>query len=101
MDEESISFIKATAQGVVENRGRLDQEIQRYAPEWPVAQLPVVDRTILRIAIYEVLIAREVSPKIAINEAVELAKSFGGESLPRFVNGVLGSLMEAMAPEQA
>ncbi len=101
LDEENVSFIEAIAKGVVENRERLDREIRRYAPTWPVPQLPVVDRNILRIAIYEVQVAQQVPPKVAINEAVELAKNFGTESLPRFVNGVLGSLMEALAPGQA
>ena len=95
VDEDGIAFVRAMAQGILEDRDRLDQEIQRYAPAWPVSQLPVVDRNILRIAIYEVMLDQETPPKVAINEAVELAKHFGSESLPRFVNGVLGALMKA------
>ena len=93
LDEEGTSFVGATARGILDNLEQLDQEIGRHAPAWPVNQLPIVDRNILRIAIYEVMLADETPPKVAINEAVELAKQFGSETLPRFVNGVLGSVM--------
>ena len=93
LDEEGVTFVRVTASRVLENIERLDLEIGRYAPAWPVNQLPIVDRNILRIAIYEVMLADETPPKVAINEAVELAKQFGSESLPRFVNGVLGAVM--------
>jgi N utilization substance protein B len=63
------------------------------APEWPIDQIAAVDRNVLRIAVYELLFEAEIPPKVAINEAVELAKMFGSESSPRFVNGVLGSLV--------
>ena len=93
LDEEGVAFVQTTARSILGNRERIDREIERYAPAWPISQLPVVDRNILRIAIYEVTLAQETPPKVAINEAVELAKHFGSESLPRFVNGVLGALM--------
>ena len=93
LDEGGVTFVRAMAGSILENLERLDQEIGRYAPTWPVEQLPIVDRNILRIAIYEVMLADETPPKVAINEAVELAKQFGSESLPRFVNGVLGAVM--------
>lgn len=78
--------------GVLEYQDRMDVLIRRYAPEWPLDQLAIVDRNILRIAIYELAVDDTVPMKVAINEAIELAKTFGTESTPRFVNGVLGSL---------
>ena len=74
----------------------LDYIIQRYAPAWPVGQLSPVDRNILRISLFELLHSPETPPKTAINEAIELAKMFGSESSGRFVNGVLGSVMEGL-----
>ena len=70
----------------------MDQFIAEHAPEWPLDQVAVVDRNILRIALWEFAVYRHTPLKVAINEAVELAKSFGSDSTPRFVNGVLGSL---------
>jgi N utilization substance protein B len=72
----------------------LDQVIARYAPEWPLDQIAAIDRNILRIATWEFAAQRATPVKVAINEAVELAKAFGSDSAPRFVNGVLGSLAE-------
>jgi len=80
--------------GVLEHRAKLDPVIQRYAPEWAVDQMAVVDRNILRIAIFECVFTKETPIKVAINEAVELAKTFGSDSAPAFVNGVLGSLAD-------
>lgn len=97
---ENTEFIEETIKGIQENQKILDIEIEKYAPNWPVDQLPLVDRNILRIAIYEVLLSQKVPRKVAVNEAVELAKRFGSESLPRFVNGVLGTLMETIPPER-
>lgn len=77
--------------GVLEHKPQLDLLIHRYAPEWPLDQVAIIDRNILRIAVYE--LADNVVPvKVAINEAIELAKAYGTESTPRFINGVLGSL---------
>lgn len=80
--------------GVVEMQGQMDVLIARYAPEWPLEQMAVIDRNILRIAIYEFLIDGATPTKVAINEAVELAKMYGSDSAPRFINGVLGTLAE-------
>ncbi len=91
-------FARTLVIGVREHRAALDEMIQRYAPEWPVDQMAVVDRNVLRIAIYEFHIARFTPLKVAINEAIELAKTFGSDSAPRFVNGVLGALAEPEAP---
>ena len=82
--------------GVTDHRSNLDQVIQRYAPAWPVNQISLVDRTILRLALFELLYFANTPRKTAINEAVELAKVFGSESSARFVNGVLGSVMAGL-----
>ena len=85
-------FASQLVSGVIENRAQLDELISRYAPEWPLDQMPAIDRNILRIAIFEFVLDGSTPVKVAINEAVEVAKMFGSESSARFVNGVLGSL---------
>lgn len=97
LDKNGSSFIRHLAEEVIAQRDDLDIEIQRYAQSWPVEQLSPVDRNILRIAIYEVKRGQGVPLQVAINEAVELAKRFGGESSPRFINGVLGAVAESMS----
>ena len=89
-------FTRWLVTGVQANSKELDVHIQHFAPAWPVDQLSLVDRCLLRLAVYELTIGRDTSPKIVINEAVELAKLFGGESSPRFINGVLGSLNDSI-----
>ena len=79
------------------NSQALDEVIRTYAPAWPVNQLSLVDRNILRIAIFELTYTPEVPQRAAVNEAVELAKSFGSDSSGRFVNGVLGSVLSGLA----
>ena len=88
------SFAQELVAGVLDHRQALDEHIQAQAPAWPVAQLAGVDRNLLRLAIYELIVDRRVPPKVAINEGVELAKLLGSESSSRFVNGVLGAIME-------
>jgi len=92
LSEASNAFVRELVDGVIQNKDRLDRSIQKFAPAWPVAQIPVVDRNILRLAIFEVLLDNRVPVKVAINEAVELAKTFGSDNSARFVNGVLGSV---------
>jgi N utilization substance protein B len=92
--DELAEFIRQIIFGVFPLRKQLDQVIARYAPEWPLDQIAAIDRNILRIATWEFAALRETPVKVAINEAVELAKVFGSDSAPRFVNGVLGSLAE-------
>ena len=87
-------FLTCMAEGVLENIHELDKIITEFAPSWPVSHMSVIDRNLLRMAIYEMTMRSDTPPKVAINEAVELAKVFGSESSPRFVNGVLGSVME-------
>ncbi len=94
---ESADFTKKLVDGVARNKSKVDERIREFAPAWPLEQMAVVDRNILRLAIYELLIDNEVPVKAAINEAVELAKSFGSDSSPRFVNGVLSSVSRQAA----
>ena len=88
-------YIKETVSGVIKNLAKIDKLITDSAPEWPLEQIARVDKNILRIAIFELLFAKEdikVPPKVAIDEAVEIAKTFGGENSSKFVNGVLGTI---------
>jgi N utilization substance protein B len=93
LPEAGAEFARDLVQGVSEQREQLDLLVGRYAPEWPVDQIAIIDRNILRMAIYEILMRNDTPVKVAINEAVELAKEFGSDSSGRFVNGVLGSLV--------
>jgi len=93
LPQESIDFASELVKGVLSYRQELDSTIGNFAPAFPVEQLSGIDRNVLRIAIFEILFNNKVPVKAAINEAVELAKTFGSESSPRFVNGVLGSLV--------
>lgn len=85
-------FATEIVQGIAPIRDILDEHIAEHAPEWPIDQISIIDRNLLRIALWEFAIKTETPLKVAINEAIELAKKFGSESTPRFVNGVLGSL---------
>ena len=89
---DDSGFIKNLTDGVVSNIEKIDNNIEKYAPEWPIEQITLVDRNILRIGIYELLLDDEIPAKVAINEAIELAKNFGGPSSGKFVNGVLGAI---------
>ena len=91
-EPEAQKFALELARGVLDNRERIDETIRQTAPAWPLDQIAAVDRNILRLAIYEILIDNRVPMRAAINEAVELAKEFGGENSPKFINGVLGSV---------
>lgn len=93
LSEPGVEFARELVEGVEANQDELDRLIGRYAPEWPVDQIAIVDRNILRLAIYEIMYRDDTPIKVAINEAVELAKEFGSDSSARFVNGVLGSLV--------
>ncbi len=92
LSEENSAFVRELVSGVIQNKEKIDLNIQNFAPAWPIKQIPVVDRNILRLAIFEILLNNKVPVKVAINEAVELAKIFGSDSSPKFVNGVLGSV---------
>jgi N utilization substance protein B len=92
LTEENSEFVRELVTGVIEHKRKLDTDIQTFAPAWPVEQIPTIDRNILRLAIFEILIDNKVPVKVAINEAVELAKTFGADRASKFVNGVLGSV---------
>jgi N utilization substance protein B len=89
---ENGDFARSLVDGVVRHRDDLDASIRKFAPAWPVEQIAVIDRNILRLAIFEILFDNKVPVKVAVSEAVALAKTFGSENSARFVNGVLGSV---------
>jgi len=91
---EDVDFAKKLMQGVMEHAGDIDQIIEKAAPQWPIDQIAMEDRNVLRLGIYELLFGNrdEVPPKVAINESIELAKTFGGDASGKFVNGVLGTI---------
>ena len=99
---EDKKFIWQLIGEIVAKLEKIDEVIKIAAPEWPLEQIAIVDRNILRIGLYELLFGNkdEVPPKVAINEAIELAKSFGGESSGRFVNGVLGTVFKELMNEE-
>lgn len=91
---EDASFIKNLVDGVISKIPEIDKIIEKAAPQWPINQIAMVDRAVLRLGIYELLFGNrgEVPPKVAINESIELAKTFGGNASGKFVNGVLGTI---------
>lgn len=91
LGDETSEFARQIVMGVITHKAHLDQLIHQHAPEWPLDQMAIIDHNILRIAIWEFAVG-ETPLKVAINEAVELAKLFGADSAPRFINGVLGAL---------
>jgi transcription antitermination protein NusB len=92
LTDDGAAFVRQLVTGVWQHRAELDLLIHRYAPEWPIDQMAVIDRNVLRIAIYEFDVAHITPLKVAINEAVEIAKTYGADSAARFINGVLGAL---------
>jgi len=89
---DDLDFVHDLVEGVLKNADAIDGIIGPAAPEWPVDQIAKVDKIVLRIGVYELMLKREVPPKVVINEAVEIAKTFGGENSSKFVNGVLGTI---------
>jgi len=92
LNEETAAFVRELVAGTVGNKDKIDGSIKKYASAWPLEQIAMIDRNILRLAIFEILFDNKVPVKVAVSEAVELAKTFGSESSPKFVNGVLGSV---------
>jgi transcription antitermination protein NusB len=90
---EDKTFIEELVQGITAHQAELDDVIRPVAPEWPIEQIARMDRVILRMGVYELLLEKGVPPKVAINEAVELAKAFGGDNSSKFINGVLGTVL--------
>ena len=99
---DDTDFVKDLVTGVVQEQPGLDAKIQPIAPEWPIEQISRIDRTVLRLGLYELLFRGDkVPPKVAINEAVELAKAFGSDNSSKFVNGVLGTAYRTLVEESA
>lgn len=94
-------FALELADGVIQHQQVIDELIQKYAPQWPLDQITIVDRNILRLGTYELQFSETIPAKVAINEAIELAKTFGGQSSGRFVNGVLGAMYKDMVARGA
>jgi transcription antitermination protein NusB len=92
ISEENAAFVRELVTGAVKHQKEIDGQVKKFAPAWPLEQMAMVDRNILRLAIFEILYDNKVPVKVAVSEAIELAKSFGSESSPKFVNGVLGSV---------
>ncbi len=92
LEDNLGEFARKIVLGIIPIVHELDQIIAKHAPEWPVDQVAIIDRNIMRIALWEIAVSNQTPLKVAINEAVELGKAYGSESTPRFVNGVLGSL---------
>lgn len=90
--DENVDYISAAVDGVIDHIEKIDEIIAQYAPKWPLEQIALVDRNILRIGIYEMMFNDDIPSKVAINEAIEIAKSYGGQSSGKFVNGILGAI---------
>lgn len=97
---ESTQFIQEITEGILKYIKEIDKKIAQAAPEWPLEQIALIDKNILRIALYELLFRDDIPPKVAINEAIELGKSFGGENSSKFINGVLGTIYRQKTPSQ-
>lgn len=101
MDEPEFAW--RIAKGIIDNFDHLNKIIEKAAPEWPLSQISIIDRNVLRIGLYELLFAdpNEVPAKVAINEAIELAKNYGGPNSGKFINGVLGTVYKELSPRLA
>ncbi len=99
---QDANFVWSLVEGTVKHMPQLDKIIEQAAPEWPIDQITIVDRNVLRLGLYELLYENkeEVPPKVAINEAIELAKTFGGESSGKFINGVLGTVFRETGADE-
>lgn len=94
--EETSQYVNDTVLGVVDNVDKIDAELTAFAPNWRLSDMSIVDRNILRLGVYELKFTQNIPPKVAINEAIELAKSYGGPSSGKFVNGILGAMFNVM-----
>jgi N utilization substance protein B len=97
---EDKQFIKDLADGITKQAKKLDAKLQPIAPDWPLDQIARIDHIVLRIGAYELINHKDVPPKVVINEAIELAKGFGGKNSSKFINGVLGTLLKQLKPEK-
>ncbi|PIR03506.1 MAG: transcription antitermination factor NusB [Candidatus Magasanikbacteria bacterium CG11_big_fil_rev_8_21_14_0_20_39_34] len=92
LDAANLSYIEKTVNAIIDNQKEIDTKIEQYAKNWPLEHITLVDRNILRIGVYEMLFEKEIPAKVAINEAIEIAKTYSGTPAGKFVNGILGSL---------
>ena len=99
--DETLEYTSALLTGVRARLDAIDTEIETVAPQYPVDELPPVDRAILEIALFEILFGEDVPPRAAVNEAVGIAQEYGGEASARFVNGVLGSVIDRRFPQSS
>lgn len=97
---DDLDFAEGLLKGILEKIEELDKTIVKYAPQWPLEKITTVDRNVLRIGIFELIVNQEIPPKVAINEAIELAKAFGGDASGKFVNGVLGTIYKKDCPDK-
>lgn len=100
---ENKDFVWQLVTGIVQHLAEIDKVIEKAAPQWPIDQISIVDRNVLRLGLFELIYSDKeaVPPKVAINEAIELAKSFGGENSGKFINGVLGTVFKELNPDNA
>lgn len=94
--EETSDYINDTLNGILDHLTEIDALVDKYAPNWRMSEMSIVDRNILRLGVYELKMVSQIPPKVAINEAIELAKSYGGPSSGKFVNGILGAMFAEM-----
>jgi N utilization substance protein B len=97
--DENLDYIYETIEGVIENEDELNEEIEEYSDKWEIDQMSIVDRNILRVGLYELKKNGKIPEKVAIDEAIEIAKNYGGPSSGKFVNGILGSIYSDMKNE--
>jgi N utilization substance protein B len=97
---EKKDFVSALVRGIIKNLPAINDYLKKYAAQWPLEQITLIDRNVLRLGIYEMLLTHDTPPKVAINEAIEVAKVFGGDSSGKFVNGVLGAIYDQLPAEQ-
>ncbi|MEK7580035.1 MAG: transcription antitermination factor NusB [Patescibacteria group bacterium] len=100
MIDEDNKFGEELTFGVIDNLEKIDDHIKKYAPQWPLEQITLIDRNILRIGVYELAVSNNTPPKVAINEAIEVAKAFSGINAGKFVNGVLGAIYEKIKDKE-
>lgn len=93
---DDVAFVENTINGILKDLPKIDALITKYAPQWPLDQITIVDRNVLRIGVFELKLSSEIPARVAINESIELAKTFGGESSGKFINGVLGAIYRDM-----
>lgn len=100
LDDDNRGYIAETVQAVVDKVDEIDENIVQYAPKWPIDQMTLVDRNILRLGVYELHYNQSIPAKVAINEAIEIAKRYGGQSSGKFVNGILGAMYNDLKEEE-